>query len=152
VRSWHLQKSGLLRYFSDMCLLKEIIHIKSYFANVATITAGTTTIIRTRLPERHVLFRHLESETKQKQTPCLESAGANYTDRATAACRRRYKIIDVFIVTHLSLLKHYNLSHFLYPAEKKTCHLYHGRNFIISWLSASFLFILRRQRWPSRIM
>jgi succinate dehydrogenase flavin-adding protein (antitoxin of CptAB toxin-antitoxin module) len=26
--------------------------------------------------------------SKQKQTPLLESAGANYTDRATAACRR----------------------------------------------------------------
>jgi hypothetical protein len=29
-----------------------------------------------------------DEEEEQKQTPWLKSAGANYTDRATAACRR----------------------------------------------------------------
>jgi hypothetical protein len=99
VRSWHLEKSSLLRHFSDACLLKEIIHIKSCFVSLATITSGTTAITCTRLPERHVILRHLESDTT-------------------------YKIIDVFIVTRLSLLntKSYNTkTHNTCPQLKRKC-------------------------------
>jgi exosome complex RNA-binding protein Rrp4 len=49
-----------------MCLSKEITHIKSYFANVATVTARKTTM--TRLPERHVISRYLKSENTYKIT------------------------------------------------------------------------------------
>jgi hypothetical protein len=78
--SWHLEKSSLLRYFSDTCSLEDIVHIESYLANVTTGTAVT----RTRLPEPHVIFRHLESENI-------------------------YKIIYIHIVTRLSLQTHQEL-------------------------------------------
>jgi hypothetical protein len=56
---------------------QEIVHVKRYFANVDTITARTTITIYPQLTKRHVVVKHFESETV-------------------------YKIIDVYIVTHLS--------------------------------------------------
>jgi hypothetical protein len=46
--------------------------------------------------QNHLFFHFYEDDKREgvwkkqtnKQTPSLESVGANYTDRATAACRR----------------------------------------------------------------
>jgi hypothetical protein len=83
IRSWHLEKSSLLCFSSDMYFFKEIIHIKNYFANIATITGMTTTTC-TWLTKGHVLFRHFKSENQKLYM---------------------YKVIDIYIVTHLGLLE-----------------------------------------------
>jgi hypothetical protein len=61
--------------FPQTHTFKEIIHIKNYFAKVAITTTGTNTTTCTRLTKQH-----FELETI-------------------------YKITDVYIVTHFSLLK-----------------------------------------------
>jgi hypothetical protein len=42
VRSWHLQQSSLLRFYSDIFFKETIRTYNKYFANVATVTIGTT--------------------------------------------------------------------------------------------------------------
>jgi hypothetical protein len=78
--SWHLDIFSLL-YFSSNMFVKAVVQIKNNSADVTTMTAGTTTTPFTQLTKQCVIFRQFESETI-------------------------YQIIDIYIVTHVSLLKH----------------------------------------------
>jgi hypothetical protein len=66
VRFCHLPVSSLLHISSETYFFKEIIHIKNYFANVATITDGMTATICAWLTMQHDIFRHFESKTVYK--------------------------------------------------------------------------------------
>jgi hypothetical protein len=66
-RSWHFEESSL-RFFYLHLFPIQIIHIKIYFVNVASITTGTSTATCTLVTERLALFKHFQSETVEKIT------------------------------------------------------------------------------------
>jgi hypothetical protein len=77
VRSWHLEKTNLLNFYSDTCFFKEIMPIENYFANVATAT--------TELP-----------------LPLVFGLISDMLYSHTVDQKLYTKITDVYFVTHLS--------------------------------------------------
>jgi hypothetical protein len=119
--------------FRHICILL-ITHMKNYVANIVTLTNGMTTTTCTFLTKWHV-FKHSESGNT-------------------------WKVIDVYIVADLNLLKKYKLYHknveYLFPAEKKTTdveravHIKGVRKIknLYNFLVLDSLFVISRLRLP----
>jgi hypothetical protein len=92
---WSLHWKKFIGFpFSSDISFKETVHIKNYFENFITVTAGVTTTTCTWLTECHVLFKHFESESV-------------------------YKITDIYILTYFSLLKHNTKTYSTLPKLKR---------------------------------